>query len=95
MCDTLEQPTWCQTLKSRGSHLLPQLMSSGDGEIALDLYPHGSRSSRTKMSRPFKGKNREQDIPEDQVGLLQDTREDIPSSSGAQVCGNYTFYGPD
>ncbi|CAE6437407.1 unnamed protein product [Rhizoctonia solani] len=54
-------------------------MTSGEREIALDLFPHG-RSTRNAMSR--KGKNREPNVPEDEVALLAD-EDDLPSGSAS------------
>ncbi|KAJ1300648.1 hypothetical protein OPQ81_002297 [Rhizoctonia solani] len=62
-----------------GSHLLRSVMTSGDREIALNLFPHG-RSTRNKMSR--KGKNRESNVPEDEVALLIE-ESDLPGGSGS------------
>ncbi|CAE6411960.1 unnamed protein product [Rhizoctonia solani] len=56
-------------------------MTSGEREIALNLFPHG-RSARNAMSR--KGKNREPNVPEDEVALLAE-ENDLPSGSGTQV----------
>ncbi|KAG8733388.1 putative aminophospholipid-translocase [Ceratobasidium sp. 423] len=56
-------------------------MTSGEREIALNLFPHG-RSARNAMSR--KGKNREPNVPEDEVALLAE-ENDLPSGSGAQI----------
>ncbi|CAE6467513.1 unnamed protein product [Rhizoctonia solani] len=54
-------------------------MTPGEREIALDLFPHG-RSARNAMSR--KGKNREPNVPEDEVALLAED-DDLPSGSAS------------
>ncbi|KAF8700587.1 Phospholipid-transporting ATPase, partial [Rhizoctonia solani] len=56
-------------------------MTSGEREIALNLFPHG-RSARNPMSR--KGKNRRPNVPEDEVALLAE-EDNLPSGSGTQA----------
>ncbi|GAB1525352.1 Putative aminophospholipid-translocase [Rhizoctonia solani] len=56
-------------------------MTSGEREIALNLFPHG-RSARNPMSR--KGKNRRPNVPEDEVALLAE-EDNLPSGSGIQA----------
>ncbi|CEL59149.1 phospholipid-translocating ATPase [Rhizoctonia solani AG-1 IB] len=56
-------------------------MTSREREIALNLFPHG-RSTRNPMSR--KGKNREPDVPEDEVALLAEDNH-LSGGSGTQT----------
>ncbi|ELU38737.1 phospholipid-translocating P-type ATPase, putative [Rhizoctonia solani AG-1 IA] len=62
-----DPPLLLCTISHVGSHLLRSVMTSGEREIALNLFPHG-RSARNPMSR--KGKNRRPNVPEDEVALL-------------------------